>query len=179
MEFDLQPVLRGEHLLLRPMLAADLEPLWEVARDPLVWQQHPDQTRHTRAGFELFFATALAGQALIVADRATGRVMGSSRYYEWDPARREVAIGFTFLGREHWGGHANREMKRLLIHHAAPHVQSIWFHVGRHNLRSRRAMEKIGAVQAHEGQREQNGELIDFVYYRVEPAHWQLPPGGA
>ncbi|MET0279565.1 MAG: GNAT family N-acetyltransferase [Steroidobacteraceae bacterium] len=173
MEFDLQPVLRGEHLTLRPMLAADLEPLWDVARDPLLWQQHPDQTRHTRIGFERFFEAALAGHALIVADRASGRVMGSTRYYEWDAAAQEVAIGFTFLAREYWGGHANREMKRLLIEHAAPHVQKIWFHVGKHNLRSRRAMQKIGAAQAYEAQRPQNGELMDFVYYCIEPARWR------
>lgn len=173
MEFDRQPLLRGEHLVLRPLLPADLEPLWAVARDPLLWEQHPDQTRHQRAGFERFFAQALSGHALIVEDSRSGRVIGSTRYYEWDPQRREIAIGYTFLDRGRWGGVANREMKRLLIEHAAPHVDRIWFHVGRHNLRSRRAMEKIGARVAFEGQRPQNGELVDFVYYVVETVQWR------
>jgi RimJ/RimL family protein N-acetyltransferase len=173
MEFDLQPLLRGEHLVLRPLLPGDLEPLWGVARDPLLWAQHPDQTRHHRAGFERFFAAALTGYALIVADRQSGRVLGSTRYYEWDPQTRQIAIGYTFLDRSQWGGVANREMKRLLIEHAAPHVDRIWFHVGKHNLRSRRAMEKIGARIAFEGQRPQNGELVDFVYYLIEPATWR------
>jgi RimJ/RimL family protein N-acetyltransferase len=173
MELDLQPLLHGEHLVLRPVLPADLAPLWAVARDPLLWEQHPDQTRHQRAGFERFFAGALSGHALIVEDRRTGRVVGSTRYYEWDPHRREIAIGYTFLDRSHWGGVANGEMKRLLIEHAAPHVDRIWFHVGKHNLRSRRAMEKIGARLAFEGQRPQNGEMIDFVYYLIEPAQWR------
>ncbi len=172
MEFDLQPVLQGKRLTLRPMVPQDLEPLWNVASDPLLWEQHPDQTRHTRAGFERFFANALAGGALIVEDRASGRVIGSSRYYEWMPAKREVAIGYTFLAREFWGGKANREMKRLLIEHAAPFADVVWFHVGKHNIRSRRAMENIGGTQVFEAQRPQNGELIDFVYYRIEPAHW-------
>jgi RimJ/RimL family protein N-acetyltransferase len=86
---------------------------------------------------------------------------------------REVAIGYTFLAREYWGGAANREMKRLMIEHSAPHADVIWFHVGKQNLRSRRAMEKIGAVAAFEGQRPQHGEMIDFIYYRIEPAHWR------
>jgi len=172
MEFDLQPTLTGESLILRPLRPDDLEALWAVARDPLLWAQHPDQTRHTREGFERFFAAALAGGALAVVDRRSGRVIGSTRYYERDAQRREVAVGYTFLAREFWGGRANREMKRLLIEHAAPHADAIWFHVGSQNLRSRRAMEKLGAEAAFEGQRPQNGEMVDFIYYRIAPARW-------
>jgi RimJ/RimL family protein N-acetyltransferase len=172
MDFDLQPTLTGEHLLLRPLVPADHQLLWEAARDPLVWEQHPDQTRFTPDGFERFFASAIKDGALAVVHRATGRVIGSTRFYEWDPAMREVAIGYTFLTREFWGGAANREMKRLLIQHAAGHVHAIWFHVGKDNMRSRRAMEKLGAVAALEAKRPQNGELIDFIYYRIEPARW-------
>jgi RimJ/RimL family protein N-acetyltransferase len=175
MDFDLQPTLTGRHLQLRPLRPADLEALWQVAGDPLVWDQHPDQTRHTRSGFERFFADALASGALAVVDLASGRIIGSTRFYEWDPAVREVAIGYTFLAREFWGGRTNREMKQLLIGHAAPHVHAIWFHVGKNNLRSRRAMEKIGGEAALEAQRSQNGEMIDFVYFRIEPARWSAP----
>jgi N-acetyltransferase len=173
MEFDLQPELRGSEISLRPLRPGDCEALWAVARDPLLWAQHPDQTRHVRAGYERFFASSLAGRALAVVENSTGRIIGSSRYYDWEPAKREVAIGYTFLDREFWGGVANRQMKRLLIEHAAPHADAIWFHVGKHNLRSRRAMEKMGGVAVFEAQRPQNGELIDFVYYRIEPALWR------
>jgi N-acetyltransferase len=173
MEFDLQPTLTGEHLLLRPLRPEDREATWEVARDPLIWALHPDQTRYHRAGFEHFFAGLLSDSgSLAVVDNATGRIIGVSRYYEWEPQRREVAVGYTFLARAYWGGWANGEMKRLMIQHAAPHADAIWFHVGKGNLRSRRAMEKIGAVAAFEALRVQNGEMIDFVYYRIEPAGW-------
>jgi RimJ/RimL family protein N-acetyltransferase len=174
MDFDLQPTLIGEHLTLRPLRPDDLEALWQAARDPLIWELHPDQTRYHRAGFERFFAGLLREPgSLAVIDNASGRLVGVTRYYEWQPRQREVAIGYTFLTREFWGGTANREMKRLLIEHAAPHVDAIWFHVGKHNLRSRRAMEKLGAVAAFEGQRPQHGEMVDFVYYRIEPARWR------
>jgi RimJ/RimL family protein N-acetyltransferase len=173
MDFDLQPTLRGEHLTLRPLLAADAEALWAVARDPLIWELHPDPSRCTLPGFRRYFSGLLqGGGSLAVVENATGRIIGATRYYDWEPVAREVAIGYTFLAREFWGGSANREMKRLLIEHAAPFADAIWFHVGKGNLRSRRAMEKIGAVAAFEGQRPQNGEMIDFVYYRIEPARW-------
>jgi len=174
MDFDLQPTLVGEHLTLRPLRPDDLEALWNAARDPLIWEQHPDQTRCHRAGFEQFFAGLLEHPgSLAVVDNASGGIIGVTRYYEWEQQQREVAIGYTFLTRAFWGGTANREMKRLLIEHAAPHVDAIWFHVGKHNLRSRRAMEKLGAVAAFEGQRPQHGEMVDFIYYRIEPARWR------
>lgn len=176
MNTDLQPQLRGATLTLRPLTAADLEPLWQVARDKLLWAQHPDQTRHERAGFERFFASALeCGAALTIVDNASGQPVGSTRYYEFDSARREVAIGYTFLARSHWGGAANLEMKRLMIEHAAAFADVIWFHVGAGNLRSRRAMEKIGAQLAFEARRPLHGEMIDFVYYRIDPRSW-VPP---
>ncbi|HMA12346.1 MAG TPA: GNAT family N-acetyltransferase [Steroidobacteraceae bacterium] len=172
-DFDPQPVLRGPTLLLRPMAATDREALWEVARDPLLWAQHPDKTRSDPQGFARFFQAALdSGSALVVVDQRTGRIIGSSRYYDWDPAKREVAIGYTFISRACWGGAVNREVKRLMITHAARWADRIWFHVGKGNLRSRRAMEKIGARAAFEGKRPQNGELIDFIYYAIDTADW-------
>jgi len=169
MYFDLQPRLQGQTLSLRPMTAADLEPLWQVSSDPLVWEQHPEPARATREGFEQFFSGGLASAgALVVVDNATGQIIGSSRYYDWDPQRGEVAIGYTFLARGYWGGAANREMKQLMLDHAFRWANTVWFHVAASNQRSRRAMEKIGARLAHEGQRPLHGQMIDFVYYRID-----------
>jgi len=167
-DFEAQPVLRGPTLCLRPLAPADQEPLWEAASDPLIWEQHPDKTRSERQGFLRFFQNSLESTgALAVVELASGRIIGTSRFYEWDPSRREVAIGSTFLVRQHWGGQANHEMKQLMIRHAAQWAAGIWFHVATTNLRSRRAMEKLGAQPVYEGKRPLNGALVDFVYYRL------------
>jgi len=169
MSFDLQPHLNGPNLSLRPMVEADLEAVWKVSSDPLVWALHPDPSRAERAGFERFFDSGLAsGGALVVTDNATGEIIGSSRYYEWDPKLREVAIGYTFLARRYWGGQANREMKRLMLDHAFRWADTVWFHVASTNLRSRRAMEKIGGSLALEEKRPVNGQMIDYAYYRID-----------
>lgn len=169
MKFELQPVLRGETLILRPMRAEDREALWEVARDPLIWEQHPDKTRCQPEGFGRFFQDSLdCGSALVVIEALSGRIIGSARYYDQDSSRREVAIGYTFLARTAWGGAVNGELKRLMIGHAARWADHVWFHVGKHNLRSQRAMEKIGARVEFEGPRSLNGEMIPFVYYRID-----------
>jgi len=167
--FDLQPALEGETLLLTPLKPDDFEELYAVASDPLIWEQHPEPTRYQRRVFEGFFAGAIAsGGALIATDKNSGKVIGSSRYYDWNPAAKDVAIGYTFLARSHWGGATNREMKTLMLNHAFRWVKVVWFHIGKNNWRSRKAIEKIGAILAHEAIRELNGVLHEYAFYRID-----------
>lgn len=142
---ELQPVLDGPRLKLRPLKARDFEKLYEAASDPLIWEQHPSSDRWRRPVFEEFFERALESKgALAVERKSDGALIGTSRYYDLD-GKRSVVIGFTFLTREHWGGDWNRELKFLMLDHAFIYVSRVLFHVGEMNLRSRKAMEKIGA----------------------------------
>jgi RimJ/RimL family protein N-acetyltransferase len=98
--------------------------------------------------FRAFFREALeSGGALVAIDAANGAIIGSTRFYGYDADRSEIEIGWTFLARSYWGGHYNREMKRLMLRHAFDFVDRVIFLVGPRNLRSRRAIEKIGAVE--------------------------------
>jgi RimJ/RimL family protein N-acetyltransferase len=142
---ELQPVLEGPRLRLRPLKAADFDELYAAASDPLIWEQHPAPNRHERKVFEEFFDRALKSRgALAVIDKATGQIVGTSRYYDLE-GRDSVCIGFTFLTRAYWGGDYNRELKFTMLDHAFFAVRRVLFHVGPNNLRSRRALEKIGA----------------------------------
>jgi RimJ/RimL family protein N-acetyltransferase len=168
MPFDLQPVLRGELIELRPLRAEDFTALYAVASDPLVWEQHPNRDRHEEEVFKKFFRDALdSGGAFAAVDNADGRIIGSSRYHGYDEARSEIEIGWTFLARTHWGGRYNGEMKRLMLGHAFKFVGSAVFLVGPDNLRSRRAVEKIGGVLV--GTRP-NAEGRDSLVYRITAA---------
>ena len=148
MPFDRQPVLRGRGVSLRPLEAGDFDALYEVARDPLVWEQHPERHRYRRDVFKRFFAEALesGGALAVIAD--DGGVIGSSRFHGYDEQRSEVEIGWTFVSRSHWGGVTNRELKRLMLDHAFQFVERVVFLVGPENHRSQRALEKIGARRA-------------------------------
>jgi N-acetyltransferase len=149
MPFELQPTLVGSLLELRPLRPEDWEALYAVASDPLIWEQHPDNERYKEAVFRDFFRGALeSGGALVAIDRRDGRIVGSSRYAEYDEARSEIEIGWTFLARSYWGGPYNGEMKRLMLDHAFWFVDSVVFVIGPKNVRSQRAIEKIGGVLA-------------------------------
>lgn len=143
--FELQPTLTGALIELRPLRPDDFDALYRAASDPLIWEQHPEPTRHQREVFQRYLDSAIeSGGALVVIDRKSGAIIGSSRYWNLDPAQSEVEIGWTFLQRAYWGGEYNRELKRLMIEHAFRFVARVVFVVGEENLRSRKAVEKIG-----------------------------------
>ena len=168
-EFDFDPVLAGPSLRVRPVCDGDVEALYAVASDPLIWAQHPAKQRSLRPVFEEWFADALTQHALVVEELTTARVIGSSRYYNWDSAAREVAIGFTFISRDHWGGGTNGELKRLMLDHAFRRADTVWFHVDAANTRSRKAMEKIGGRYSHTGALSIHGAAsADYVFYRID-----------
>jgi N-acetyltransferase len=163
MPFDLQPHLKGEFLELRPLRAEDFAKLYAVASDPLIWEQHPNPLRYKEDVFKNFCNEAMeCGGALIATDQKDGRVIGSSRFHGYDETKSEVEIGWTFLARSHWGGTYNREMKRLMLRHAFRFVEHVVFVIGPKNLRSQKAVEKIGGARV--GSRPDASGLDSFVY---------------
>ena len=144
---NLQPTLGNAAIVLRPLTAGDWDGLSAVAREPLVWAGHPAHDRWQEPVFRAFFASALASSgALVAIDPASGAIIGSSRYDQGRAGPGEVEIGWTFLARSHWGGATNAAMKALMIGHALTQFDRVIFLVGETNVRSRRAMEKIGGV---------------------------------
>ncbi|MEP9358891.1 GNAT family N-acetyltransferase [Sphingomonas sp. KR3-1] len=147
MEPERQPVLEGERVLLRPSTPEDWDALFAVASDPLVWEVHPAHDRWQESVFRAYFDAGIAsGGALTILDKASGQVIGSSRFDNWDRAADEIEIGWTYLARRYWGDGTNREIKRLMLDHIHRFVRTAVFTVGVDNVRSRKAMEKIGGV---------------------------------
>ncbi len=119
--------------------------------DPLIWEQHSDKTRHEGAGFAEFFRDSLtSGGALLVIDAESRRAIGSSRFFGYSATRSEVEIGWTVLARSHWGGAYNGELERLMLRHAFEFVDSVVFFVSPENIRSKRAVLKVGAMLKEE-----------------------------
>lgn len=181
---DLQPILTGETLSLAPLKPEDFENLFHAASDPLIWDQHPHRNRYQPDVFKDFFATAIDSHgALLVTDRATGTVIGTSRYYGWNPEKTEIGIGYTFLARSHWGGPANREMKQLMLTHIFQWAEKVWFHIGTENLRSRRAVEKLGGILSHTAAFPAGGTPHAFYYLtadgRTDPSLTSSSPGAS
>ncbi|MGB3457047.1 MAG: GNAT family N-acetyltransferase [Litorimonas sp.] len=169
MSFDLQPVLEDDRVRLRPMRDEDFDDLFSVASDPLIWEQHPASDRYTPDVFREFFDGGMAsGGAFVILDRQTGAMIGASRYNGFDPTARSVEIGWTFLARSHWGGPWNAAVKRLMLDHAFRFVDRVVLFAGEENHRSRRAIKKIGGVEA--GVRTGKDGRRDIRYHVERPA---------
>lgn len=171
MPFEFQPVLTGELVELRPLRPEDYRDVYAVASDPLVWEQHPARDRYKEELFQEFFRGGIeSGGAFAVRDRKTGEVIGSSRFHGYNEEKSEIEIGWTFIARSHWGGRFNGDMKRLMLNHAFRFVENVVFLIGPQNLRSQKAMEKIGGVRI--GTR-QDATGRESVVYQITARMWK------
>jgi N-acetyltransferase len=176
MPLDLQPTLVGPLVRLRPLHPTDEAALCQVASDPLIWAQHPAKQRSEPAGFAAFFAESLAsGGALVVIDQASGQIIGSSRLALVADFPQAIEIGWTYLARAYWGGRYNLAVKTLMLDHTLGMVGHALFFVNEHNLRSQKALVKIGARRLTElGGRPLHGRPLATVVFGVGREEWAV-----
>jgi len=173
-EFQPQPHLSDQIVRLQPLKNEDFETLYQVASDPKIWEQHPIKDRYKREVFQIFFEGAMAsGGAFIVYDQKTGQAIGSTRFYDWQKDKKRVTIGYTFYARDHWGGRYNPAVKALMLNHAFQFVDEVHFHVGALNIRSQKAIERLGALKIEETEIAYHGEQknLNFIY-RLNKTNW-------
>jgi RimJ/RimL family protein N-acetyltransferase len=164
---NLQPVLENDLVRLEPLQETDFEELYAVASDPLIWEQHPNKDRWRREVFENFFKGAIeSGGAFKIIDKFSGHIIGSTRFYKTGENNSEIAIGYTFFGRKYWGGKYNPAVKKLMMDHAFQFVDHVLFHIGAVNIRSQRAIERLGARKIAEEEIAYYGEpsKLNFIY---------------
>ncbi|VWX55162.1 GNAT family N-acetyltransferase [Novosphingobium sp. 9U] len=178
---DRQPILDGERLLLRPLVREDWAALYAIASDREIWAGHPSHDRWQEPVFRAFFEDALAGGgALAIVDKATGALIGSSRYGGEGDAKLSgaIEIGWSFLARSYWGKGYNAEFKRLMIAHALAHYERVEFQVGADNVISRGAMANIGGqlVPGLGATYERCGVMVHHVVFEITRESFALGP---
>jgi len=168
MNFDLQPShLQNQLLKLVPLKETDFEELYAVANDELLWEQHPNKLRYQKPIFKNFFEGAIASKgAFFIRETTTNEPIGSSRFYDYNPETNSLLIGYTFIGRKFWGKGYNKALKKLMMDYAFQYVDTIYFHIGANNIRSQKAMEKIGGIKIDEFEVEYFGEesKLNYIY---------------
>ena len=129
------------------------EELYLVAGNPIIWEQHPEKDRWKKEIFSNFFQTAIQNElgCLTIIDKNLGKFIGSTRFYSHDEAGRTVRIGYTFLSPEYWGTSANYQIKKVMLDYVFSYLEKVFFYIGENNIRSRKAIEKLGAFQYKKG----------------------------
>ena len=155
---------------LEQTTSTDFDPLYEVASNPLVWEQHPQKDRWKRPVFSAFFQGAMENDlgCFTIRDKSAGIVIGSTRFYSYDALAKAVRLGYTFLCPTYWGSSANQEMKEVLLEYAFTIVENVYFDIGKENFRSRKAVEKLGALEcAGDGEKVVYGLSKDVFSHRA------------
>ena len=175
-------VLESARVRLEPLSARHLPSLRERCADPALWEfvfgENPFGSEREA---QQWLDDALADPSHVpfaVVDRATGEVIGSTRYADIAPEHWKLEIGWTFFARAYWRTHVNRECKLLMLRHAFERWNALRVQLkaeGR-NMRSREAMLAWGAT--YEGTmrnfrvRPSDGSIRDVAFYSVIDREW-------
>ena len=176
-------VLEGEHIRLRPLVAADAEALHAAADDPAgLFRYLPDrlQSLEDHRGF---VARALAeqqqGRALpfAICALADGAVLGTTRFGAIEPAHARAEIGWTWIRTDAQRTAVNTECKRLLLAQGfeALGLNRIELKTDSLNLRSRAAILRLGATEEGVFRNHMvmpDGRLRHTVYYSIIREEW-------
>jgi RimJ/RimL family protein N-acetyltransferase len=153
--FNPKPVtLEGRHVRLEPMAAHHAPPLFEAGRDPRIWEFLSDGPFDTLEAMGEYVSRVLdraaAGDVpFAIIHRASGRAIGSTRYFDIQRAHRGLEIGHTWLSSAYWRTPANTECKHLLLCHAFETLGAIRVQLKTdlRNERSQAAIARLGAVR--------------------------------
>jgi RimJ/RimL family protein N-acetyltransferase len=180
-------VLEGSFVRLEPMTLEHHARLSEVGLDPEIWRytiamiRTPEEMRDymesalelQRGGTSLPFATI---------ERSSGRVVGSTRFGNYDPTNRRIEIGWTWLARPWQRTTINTEAKYLMLTHAFEklHCVRVELKTDVLNTPSRKAMLRIGAKE--EGVLRKHtlmwtGRYRDSIYYSILDEEWPQVKG--
>lgn len=171
-----EQVLQGEKCQLQPLCSEHYDALAAIVLS------YPELYRfttlgHTEAHFAQWFGKASEEQAWVVIDQTNQQVIGSSRFYRIDKRVACGNIGYTWLSPDAVGTGINTEIKYLMLTEAFERRQwvRVSFDIDSDNVRSRQAVEKIGAVlegilRLH--RRRLDGTLSDTCCYSVIDDEW-------
>lgn len=144
-------ILSNELITLQPLTREDHDRLFLVASDPEIWKQHPDANRYQPEGFREYFDKLIqTDEPYLILKNEDNTLIGATSFYEKDNLNKSIAIGYTFLSTECWGGKYNASLKNLMIDSAFSAYNKIIFHVREQNKRSQAALLKIGAIKEKE-----------------------------
>lgn len=177
-----QPELEGRHVLLRPMVRSDGPAVVDAASDGRLWELFytsvPDAD-----GIETYLDTALAekgfGRAMpfVVIEKASGKIIGATRYLRMNEDALRLEIGATFYAKRTQRTAINSETKLLLLQHAfeALNCQCVQIRTDAFNFQSQRAIERLGAKKDGilRNHAYLKGRLRDLVVYSIIANEWE------
>ena len=181
MAVDVKPlVLQGTAVRLEPLSQDHAQGLYSRGRFEPDWVYMPRACFVDAADVRHWIDEALSAPGELpfaIVETARGRVAGSTRFLNIRPAHRSLEIGWTWLGQDYQNTAVNTETKLLLMTHAFERLACVRveFKTDARNLRSQRALERIGATREGVLRNHmivQGGHRRESVYFSVIVEEW-------
>lgn len=183
MEFRAPLALKGRWVVLEPLSHDRLDEFVVAGKDPEIWRYllsgDVRGTEGMRRHLDLLLARQAEGTDLAfgVTDRRSGRAIGMTRYLTIRREDFSVEIGGTWYDPRYWRTAVNTEAKYLLLRHAfeTEGCHRVEFKTDVANLRSQRAIERLGAVREgvlREHRLRPDGRFRSSVYYGILATEW-------
>src|SRR5690242_15092849 len=110
----LHETLTGTRVRLEPLDPHHHDELYEISRDPRIWELQRVRAHESLERFDEWYASIQMG----FAHYFDGRLVGHTSYGNDRPWDRVVEIGNTWIVPDAWSSGANIEAKLLLLQHA-------------------------------------------------------------
>ncbi len=179
-DWSTRPTLSGEHVRLEPLTPEHAKGLLEAGADPGIWAWLSSRQPEDLPAAERLVEQALADpdrRPFAQIDSASGRVAGTTSYYQVVEKHRILSIGHTWIGADWQRTGLNTESKLLLLTYAFETLdaQRVSWETDIRNLRSQRAIERLGALRegvlrAHRIR--PDGSSRDTVTYSMLAPEW-------
>ena len=175
MIFNTESILENDKVILYPLQEKDFEDLYAVASDPKIWEQHPNKDRWKKDVFHTFFDGAMQSKgAFKIVDKATGNVIGSTRFYDYNQTENSIFIGYTFYPVSCWGKGINQSVKVTMLDYIFQFVSKVYFHIGANNVRSQIAISRLGVEKIAEREVAYLGESLRLNFlYEISKQKWE------
>jgi RimJ/RimL family protein N-acetyltransferase len=182
MQLSTNGTLEGQSIHLVPMEESHKTELSKVLMSSEIWE-FTWRTITTSEEIDLLLANALENKSkgsqipFTIVDRASGRIIGSTRIGDIDLINRNVEIGWTWLSPDYWRTSVNTECKYLLLQYCFEELKVIrvQFSVSGQNVRSQRAVERIGAKKEGVFRKHRikpDGSIHDNIFYSIIDTEW-------
>ncbi|RDS79015.1 N-acetyltransferase [Dyella monticola] len=175
-------ILQDDYVRLEPLGVQHVPDLEAAAADGELWNlwftsaPAPGQAH-------AYVEKALAGLAanrmlpFAVREKSSGQIVGTTRFYDFDPELPRIAIGYTWYAKRWQKSHLNTACKRLLLKHGFEGLNcvAVEFHTDHRNLDSQRAIERLGGHKdgvLRNHKRRPDGTLRDTVCYSILASEW-------
>lgn len=174
--------LESENIKLTPLTMEHADALVNAATDGELWKLWFTSVPSAEI-IDDYITSALEQKAkglslpFVVIDKASGEVIGSTRFCNADLLNQRVEIGYTWYSKSYQKTSCNTECKLLLLTHAFESLEAIAveFRTNWHNQAFRAAITRLGAKQdgvLRNHQKMPNGGYRDTVVFSIIKTEW-------